>query len=489
MPDFPEIVKPHRQKDKKPLEPPANAKVVAQFQTADGEAVGPSLNLPIDATPEQLQLVLNRILQNEEQLPYAFTVDGREIIGDLFQDVMVGKSQEQRISIAYKPQAVFRVRQVTRCSATLTGHTEAVLVVSFSPDGSKLATGSGDKTVRLWDLPTETPSHTLTGHRDWVNTLQWSPDSRRLCSGSMDCTLRLWDPIKGVSMGDGLVSHSKCITAIAFEPMHRNRLCSRMASSSKDCTVKIWDTTHRKVLQTLSQHTAPVMCVRWGGEGLLYTASRDKSIKVWDTTTFTLVRSLDGHAHWVNHLALSTDFILRTGPYDHTDPVFNSPEEAFEAAQRRYSAFVAQNGPERLASCSDDFTLFLWQPQTTKKPIARMTGHQQLVNHLCFSPDGSCIASASFDKSVKLWDGTTGSFLATLRGHVGAIYQVCWSSDSRQVLSASRDTTLKVWDARSRKMKMELPGHEDEVFAVDWSPGGDRVASGGKDKSLKLWKH
>jgi ribosome assembly protein 4 len=69
---------------------------------------------------------------------------------------------------------------------------------------------------------------------------------------------------------------------------------------------------------------------------------------------------------------------------------------------------MQQGQLERLVSASDDFTMFLWQPETDKKPVTRMTGHQQPINHVIFSPDTRIIASASFDKSVKLWDGRTG---------------------------------------------------------------------------------
>lgn len=80
-----------------------------------------------------------------------------------------------------------------------------------------------------------------------------------------------------------------------------------------------------------------------------------------------------------------------------------------------------------------------------KKPLilARMTGHHQVVNDVKFSPDSRLIASASFDKSVKLWDGKTGNFIATLRGHVQAVYQIAWSADSRLLVSGSADSTLK----------------------------------------------
>jgi ribosome assembly protein 4 len=123
----------------------------------------------------------------------------------------------------------------------------------------------------------------------------------------------------------------------------------------------------------------------------------------------TMIRNLMGHAHWVNHLALSSDFILRTGPYDHTDTKYNSKDEAYQKSLFRYQEFIKKNGKERLASGSDDFTMFLWE-NGAKKPLARMTGHHQPVNHLSFSPDGNILASASFDKSVKLWDGKTAKY-------------------------------------------------------------------------------
>nr|GEX56894.1 notchless protein homolog [Tanacetum cinerariifolium] len=170
-----------------------------------------------------------------------------------------------------------------------------------------------------------------------------------------------------------------------------------------------------------------------------------------------------GHGHWVNSLALSTEYVLRTGAFDYTHKHYSSPDEMKEAALERYNKMKG-NAPERLVSGSDDFTMFLWEPS--------------LVNHVYFSPDGQWIASASFDKSVKLWNGITGKFVCAFRGHVGPVYQISWSADSRLLLSGSKDSTLKVWDIRTQKLKQDLPGHEDEVFAVDWSPDGEKVASG-----------
>ena len=79
----------------------------------------------------------------------------------------------------------------------------------------------------------------------------------------------------------------------------------------------MWDAVSQHTDMALTGHKGTVSCVKWGGSGWIYSASHDRSVKVWNSKTGTLVHTLNAHAHWVNHLALSTDFVLRTGYYDY----------------------------------------------------------------------------------------------------------------------------------------------------------------------------
>ena len=115
------------------------------------------------------------------------------------------------MKIVYVPQAVFRVRAVTRCTSTLPGHAEALLSSSFSPDGKVLATGAGDHCVRLWETGTELPKANLKAHKDWVLAIGWSPCGRFILSGGKDGVLALWP--SSASTANAGTSHRGTVVA------------------------------------------------------------------------------------------------------------------------------------------------------------------------------------------------------------------------------------------------------------------------------------
>ena len=441
-------------------------------------------------------------LQNHEKLPYAFYIKDYEIettLADLLQFLLQKKvlaNIEEKIIIEYSPLSLFNVRPVTRQAESMRGHTDAVTYVQFSPDGKGLASGGGDMAIRFWNTSSLTPFHTCKGHRDHILAIAWSPDGSVLVAADKSGEIRVWDPLSGKQRGATMSGHRKYVTALCFEPYHININCIRLASASRDVTVKVWNIVTGICETTISGHSDSIEALRWGGNGLIYTASRDRTIKVWaidghGKSQQKLVRTLNGHAHRINTLALNCDYILRTGPFqlgDNGNTLSSmSTAEKQKRALDRYTAMCGTNN-EILVSGSDDFTMFMWTPQKGKTSMERMTGHQALIFHIAFSPDGRYLASASLDKKVKLWNGTTGKFITVFHGHVGSVYQVSWSADSNYFVSASKDSTIKLWSPKNKK-KAEgtLPGHEDEVYALDWSPDGTQVASGSKDRTVKVW--
>lgn len=388
---------------------------------------------------------------------------------DVYKNLMLPGliNNEESLAFSTSPQAVFKVQAVSRCAASILGHGESILAAQFSPrSSSRIVTGSGDNTARIWDCDTGTPVHTMKGHTSWVLAVSWSPDESNIATGSMDNTVRLWDPNTGKQVGTTMKGHTKWVRTLAWEPYHVQKPDEpRLASSSKDGTIRIWLTNQQKIDMVLSGHKGSVSCVKWGGMGFIYSASHDKTIKVWNAKDGTLAHTLNSHAHWVNHLALSTDFAVRTAFHDHKSRTPDTVEEKIAKAKERFfkEATIQGETVERLVSASDDFTMYLWEPSKSTKPVARMIGHQKQVNHVTFSPDGLKIASAGFDNHTKIWDARDGKFISTLRGHVGPVYQCCFSADSRLLVSASKDTTLKVWDMQTYKLANGTAPRSDRV--------------------------
>jgi ribosome assembly protein 4 len=485
--------------------------VLIKFQASDsGESIGGSIRVPGGITEKQLEELLNQLHgESDDPVPYTFALlnekDGKESLVDiqdnLYSSVLKPeiKTTEDFLTLVYTPRAVFKVKPITRSNAAIAGHGSTILCCQFAPnDSGRMCSGAGDSTARIWDCQTQTPLYTLSGHSNWVLCVSYSPCGTMIATGSMDSTVRLWDAETGKPLGSALSGHSKWVSSLTWEPLHlvKSGDTPRLASGSKDGTVKVWDTTRRVCLYTMSGHTNAVSCVKWSGSNIVYSASHDKTIKSWDIlANGKCIQTLKSHAHWVNHLAISTDYVLRKGGFDHSTTRSSSkkltPEQLRVKALEQYEKVANLNGQtsERLITASDDFTMYLWEPLKQSKPVCRMTGHQKLVNHVSFSPDGRYVVSSSFDNSIKLWDGIKGTFIGTFRGHVAPVYQTAWSADNRLLVSCSKDTTLKVWDIRTRKLKVDLPGHSDEVYAVDWSLDGHRVASGGKDKMIRLWSH
>ncbi len=203
--------------------------------------------------------------------------------------------------------------------ARLEGHGATVTSVAFSPDGTRLATGSWDRTARLWDFATGREIARLEGHGDRVRSVALSPDGTRLATGSRDGTARLWDLAMGREIAR-LLGHGSWIWSVAFSPDG-----TQLATGSGDKTARLWDVAIGREVARLERHGDGVRSVAFSRDGArLATASSDRIARLWDLVTGREIARLKGHEGLIRSVVFSPDAMrLVTGSEDRTARIWD----------------------------------------------------------------------------------------------------------------------------------------------------------------------
>ena len=283
------------------------------------------------------------------------------------------------------------------------------LPLSFSPDGTTLASGSWDGIVILWDVMRQNEIATLEGHTSGVMSVSFSPDGTILASGSRDGTVILWDVMRKANIAT-LEGHTDAVNSVSFSPDG-----TILASGSWDGIVKLWDVMRKANIATLEGHTDVVNSVSFSPDGTtLASGSKDDTVKLWDVTRQNEIATLEGHTSDVTSVSFSPDgTILAFGSWE-------------------------------FASGSYDGIVKLWDV-TRQNEIATLEGHTSGVTSVSFSPDGTILASGSWDSTVKLWDVATRVCFATL-AHPKWVRTVSFSPDGMILASGIQNGTIVLWD-------------------------------------------
>jgi hypothetical protein len=279
-----------------------------------------------------------------------------------------------------------------------------VAAVAFSPTGDRLATASADKVARLFDTRTGRELLSLTGHEDAVAAVQFHSSGTLLATGSFDHTAALWDTATGKRL-HRLAGHKGAVLAVAFSPDK-----TTLATGSIDQTIKLWDVATGRLLTTLTGHKSWVSALAYAPDASwLASASSDGTIRIWSPPAPAPIQTLEVTNGEIRSLALSADGAhLVVGLRYGTVKVWSTrdwKERLTLPGQGDMCAVAFSPTGKQFASSEGDWNrggTLLLRDVATGNPILRHQ-HTGEILSIAYAPDGSSIAAAAADKTVRIW--------------------------------------------------------------------------------------
>ncbi|MFO0829460.1 MAG: protein kinase [Phycisphaerales bacterium] len=396
-----------------------------------------------------------------------------------------------------------------------------------------LATSKGE--VMLWDLGAESPASCVADQPEGVDGVSYTSDGSLLATWSRSGLVRVRD-------AETLETRAEWNPGTTIAAIDVRSDLDRVAigCARGEVQIKELSTGEHVVTLAMPDHLSLVRSVAFSRDGSLIAVGQGSgSLTMVRTGNHELLGMGVGHSEAVSSLVFShDDKRLLSSSWDGTLRLWDTQRRSSERtrpllgheSQVTSVAFAApSNDPTRLrlVSASTDGTVRLWDPDRDEE-LAVLRGHVGEVRDVAISADGSLIASCGVDRTVRLWDAVGFTELATLHGHAGTVWSVCFSPDGRTIASGGDDAVIRLWDVPSRMPAgvvdrgprvsdlafshdgkrlacasrdgtariwtldgsdppLILRGHEWDVFAVAWAPDDARLFSGSRDQTIRTW--
>ncbi|KIJ12552.1 hypothetical protein PAXINDRAFT_82628 [Paxillus involutus ATCC 200175] len=365
---------------------------------------------------------------------------------------------------------------------TWKAHTSIVHSIAVSPNGKFVASASLDKTVRLWDMKTSTQIGPTLQCDDKVLSVAISPAGSHLVSGADDGKIRIWS-LKGMSPLV-LLGHTGRVRSVAFLPDGKE-----VISGGEDGSARRWRVEDGCELGRAIREKGPVVAVASSDGNWIATGGEENNtITIWTAATRDKVVILEGHTDHVWSLAFSPDSAsVVSGSKDKTVIVWSTTTGECLLGRLRghtgpiWCACFSPNG-DKIASC-DSVDIRIWNSQSGDQVVLRRIASPSFVT---WTPDHELIVGCK-NGSIKRFSSSIVSLLATRSAHTDWVCSIAVSPNGKFMASASCDKTIRLWNMMTfTQIGPTLQCHV-EVWSIAISPAGDHLVSGGRGGRVRIW--
>ena len=412
---------------------------------------------------------------------------------------------------------------------------DRLTAINFSPDGKLIVVGSADHTLKLYSVEDElikprpfTPYQVSKQHQDWVTSVSFHPDSKTIVSASRDGTIKLWR-IDGTLIKTLEKAHNSWVNTVKFSPDGQT-----IVSGGEDNLIKLWR-SDGSLLKTLTEHQGRITQIKFSLDGkFIFSISDDKTVKIWDKQG-KLLQTRSGYSGEFNSISInSKNNLLAIANSQGIEivrfaPTFIGNSQVLQKIpnnRAKINDISFSPDGEFIASASNDKSVRIWQikktiPQNQEADnissvavnsqksseisfanagwdgkiylrrqdgslLKTLSGHEYPVTAINFSSNGKFLASASNDKTIKLWDLENNTLVDTFTEHKKSVNSVSFSSKDKLLVSGSTDKTVKLWNQTGKLLKT-FSKPTDTVSSVTFSPNGNMIAAGSYDRHIYLW--